>query len=198
MCAPSDHRVAQDDPQQACAPDPYARPWRREAARRQAAQIILVGLAHDPRRTHRAAWRAAHDGVGALEMLARARHDRRTGAAERAMRQDLARLARRNPRLVERFTRQIEPADLRILVEVAQNIGELKRTPEMVGEPATVLGAEAEDLDRQAADRAGDAVAIKIKGREAGRPDIRQHVHLHAVDDGEEIRTLEPELADRL
>ena len=57
------------------------------------------------------------------------------------MRQHRARLARRNPGLVERFPRQIEPADLRILVEVAQNIGELKRTPEMVGKLAALLGA---------------------------------------------------------
>jgi len=43
-----------------------------------------------------------------------------------------------------------------------------------------------------------EIIDAKIEGREIGRADIRQHVHLHAVDDGEEIRTLEPELADRL
>ena len=71
------------------------------------------------RRAHRPARRATHDGVGTLEMLARALNDRRAGLAERGMRQDLARLARRDPGLIERFTRQIQAADLRVLVEVA-------------------------------------------------------------------------------
>ena len=104
------------------APNPHARPWRREAARHQATQIILVSLAHDPRRTHCSARRATHDGVGTLEMVARALNDRRAGPAERGMRQDLARLARRDPGLVECFTRQIQAADLRVLVEVANQM----------------------------------------------------------------------------
>ena len=43
---------------------------------------------------------------------------------------------RRMPAACQRLARQIEPADARILVEVAQDVGELQRAAEMMGERA--------------------------------------------------------------
>ena len=81
-----------------------------------------------------------------------------------------------------------------ILVEVAQDVGELQRAAEMMGERQAGIGLHAEHAHRQPPDRAGDAVAIKIERRAVGRADIGDHVHLHAVDDGDEILALEIEL----
>ena len=60
------------------------------------------------------------------------------------------------------------------------------------------LLVHAEDAHRKPPDGAGDAVAIEIERGEIGRADIGAHVHLHAVDDGEEILARRPKRAHRL
>ena len=95
------------------------------------------------------------------------------------------------------FARQIEPADRRILVEVAQDVGELQRAAEMMRERDAFLRRHAENPHAEAPDRARDAVAIKIERREIGRPDVGVDIHLHAVDDVEEIGALQIEGARR-
>ena len=52
---------------------------------------------------------------------------------------------------------------------------------------------QAEHPHRQPPDGAGDAIAIEIERRHVGRADVLRHVHLHAVDDGEEILALQAE-----
>ena len=52
-------------------------------------------------------------------------------------------------------------------------------------------------LHRQPSDRAGDPVAIEIERGEVGRADVGDDIHLHAVDDGEEILAPQAEVADR-
>ena len=103
-----------------------------------------------------------------------------------------------DPGLAQRLARQIEPPDRGILVEVAQDVGELERAAEMVGEIPPRLHIHAEDADRQAADRTRDPVAVEIELRPGRGADVAEHVHLHAVDDREEIGLLEPEVAHRL
>ena len=51
---------------------------------------------------------------------------------------------------------------------------------------------------RETPDRARDAVAVKVERRPIRRADIGDHVHLHAVDDGEEVLALQIELPHRL
>ena len=119
-------------------------------------------------------------------------------APMRGMSQHLRRVGRRNPGRVKRLARQIEPADARILVEVAQDIGELQRAAEVMRERKAGIALHAEHPHRQASDRAGDAVAIEIERRAIGRADIGHDVHLHAVDDGEKILALKIECAHRL
>ncbi len=55
----------------------------------------------------------------------------------------------------------------------------------------------AEHAHRQPPDRAGDAIAVKVERRAVGRTDVGDHIHLHAVDDGNEILALEIECAHR-
>ncbi len=96
------------------------------------------------------------------------------------------------------LARQIEPPQRRVLVEIAQDIGQLQRAAEMMGERKAGLALHAEHPHRQPADRAGDPVAVKIERGAVGGADIGDHVHLHAGDHGEEILALEIEAAHRL
>ena len=98
---------------------------------------------------------------------------------------------------VEDLARQIEPAALCILVEIAQDVGELQGAAERMGDPVRRRAGIAEDMHREAADGAGDPVAIKVERREIGRADILLRVHLHAVDDVEEIALAQLEVLDR-
>ena len=73
-----------------------------------------------------------------------------------------------------------------------------KRAAEMIGEVDAVFLRHAENAHAQPADRARHPVAIKIERGEIGRADIAAHVHLHAVDDGQEILAPQAEGAHRL
>ena len=67
----------------------------------------------------------------------------------------------------------------------------------MMREQDAVVLRQAEHAHRQPPDRAGDAVAIEVERGKIRRPDVRGHVHFHAVDDGEKILALEAELLHR-
>ncbi len=115
------------------------------------------------------------------------------GLAEHRMRQHRGRIGADDAGIAQRLARQIEPAHRRVLVEIAQDIGQLQRAAEMMGERQSRLARHAEHPHRQPADRAGDAVAIKIERRAIGRADVGDDIHLHAVDDGEKILALQIE-----
>ena len=67
----------------------------------------------------------------------------------------------------------------------------------MVRERNAFLFLHSENADGQAPDRARDPVAIEVERCLIGRADIRDDVHLHAVDDGVEILPPKPEIAHR-
>ena len=69
---------------------------------------------------------------------------------------------RRAPRGADKGARR------RVLVEVAQNIGQLQRAAEMEGERIAWLGAKAENAHGKATHRAGHAIAIEIERRPMG------------------------------
>ena len=92
---------------------------------------------------------------------------------------------------------QIKAAERRVLVEIAQDIGELQRAAEMMRKRDAVLLLHAEHPHRQPPDRARDAVAIAIEGLLVGRADVGDDIHLHAVDDVVEILPPESEFAHR-
>ena len=56
------------------------------------------------------------------------------GFAERRIGQHRRRLGRVIPAALQRLARQIEPAHRGVLVEIAQDVGELQRAAEMMGE----------------------------------------------------------------
>ena len=91
------------------------------------------------------------------------------------------------------FARQIQAAEAGVFVDVAQDIGQLQRAAEMMGEQDAVFLGHAEHPHRQPPDGAGDAIAIEIERRKIRRTNVLWHVHLHAVDDGEKILALEAE-----
>ena len=101
------------------------------------------------------------------------------------------------PACVQQFARQVEAADGGVLVEVAQDVGQLQRAAEMMRELDAGLLLHAEDPHRQAADGASHAVAVEVERREIGRTDIGLDIHLHAVDHGQEIVLLQAEIAHR-
>ena len=74
----------------------------------------------------------------------------------------------------QRLARQIEPADRGILVEIAQDVGELQRAPEMMREQLAVLALHAEDPHRQPPDRARHAIAIEVERRRSSARGCRR------------------------
>ncbi len=68
----------------------------------------------------------------------------------------------------------------------------------MVRQGDARLALHAEHLDRQPAHGAGHAVAIEVERIVVGGDDVGVHVHLHAVDDGDEVGLLQAEVLHRL
>ena len=68
----------------------------------------------------------------------------------------------------------------------------------MMRERDAGFALDPEHAHRQASDRARDAVAIEVEGGGGGGANIVEGVHLHAVDQGEEILLRQIEVGDRL
>ena len=113
------------------------------------------------------------------------------------MRQNLGRIGRRDTRGLQLFARQIQPAERGVFVQVAQNIGELEGPAQMMGECDAGIVFHAEHAYRKPPDRTGDAVAIEIERWLIRRANVGNNVHLHAVDDGDEIFAFQAEAAHR-
>ena len=88
---------------------------------------------------------------------------------------------------VEKLARQIEPAAPRILVEIAQDIGQLQCAAERIGDRVRVGARVAEDMHRQMPDRRGDARAIQVQRGHVRGAHIFGCVHFHAVDNSVEV-----------
>jgi hypothetical protein len=118
---------------------------RCEAVHHQFVKDRAISGGHEARRSHDGAWRGIHDAACLVEMLSRS--FRNLGAGTPNLRVFHGRhgiiewhLCRR-----ERLSRKIEPADRRILVDIAQDVGELKGASQMVGQSFTGLVVKAED-----------------------------------------------------
>ncbi len=97
---------------------------------------------------------------------------------------------------VEKFARKINPADRRILIDVAQDVGQLQRPAELSGKLETRLLLHAEDPDGEAPHGTGDPLAIEVQSGKIRRANILDHVHFHAVDDREEVLLAQPKALD--
>src|SRR5262249_28733791 len=85
------------------------------------------------------------------------------------------------------FSREIQASEIGILIDIPQDIGQLKCAAEMVSQGFPVAVIHTENANAQPPHRAGYTVAIKIKFAERWSADIRACVHLHAIDDRQEI-----------
>ena len=99
---------------------------------------------------------------------------------------------------VENLARQVQPAAPRVLVEVAQDVGQLQRAAERIGDSVRVGARIAEHMHRQMSDRAGDARAVQVERRHVRSADVLGCVHLHAVDNGVEVLAAQAVTRDRI
>ena len=97
----------------------------------------------------------------------------------------------------QQFRGQVKTVACAVLVQVAQDVGQLQRLAQGMRQTVAGFGIETEDAIRQAADGAGDPVAIGRQPGEVGDPNAVGRVHLHAVDDGDKILAPEAEPGDR-
>ena len=190
--------VAQHDHRKLRLGQAYAFAWRRPALHLHRRQDRGIDRAHQPRRADAALRLGAQDRVRLLVVIMR---QPRAGPARRIdtrIGEHNFRIACRDAGAFEMIAREIEAADGGVLVEIAQDIGELQRAAEMMGEFEARPVVHAEHLDRQPPHRARHAVAIKIEDDEIGRDDVLRHIHLHAVDHGEEILLAQAIARDRV
>ena len=136
---------------------------------------------------------AFHDLVGLLEMRFGPLDQPLANFRQRALGNHLLRIVAGDAGKQQAFARQIQPAEARVFIDVAQDIGQLQRAAEVMGEQDAVILGQAEHPDRQTPDGAGNAIAIQIERRHIRRTNVLWHVHLHAVDDREKILALEAE-----
>lgn len=156
----------------------------------------MVDLAHDARRTDRAARRRVHDDECLVVVRLRLLRDVQARAANGRMPDDGMRRADRHARAQQRFGRQVHTAQVRVFVDIAQDIGQLQRAAKVMRQRDAGVALHAEHAHGKAPHRAGHAVAIEIQRRVVRRADIRVHVHGHAIDHGEEILLLQTEALD--
>ena len=109
---------------------------RRRGARPALHQHVLQDRAidrfHQPRRQQPATRPGAHQPVGRGVMLERAPASGAAGTVDARIGDRRVRIGRGDARLPQQLARQIEAADLGVLVEIAQDVGELQRAAEMV------------------------------------------------------------------
>src|SRR6266446_101781 len=103
------------------------------------------------------------------------------------MLQDRERIGPANTVPVENFTWQIKPPTTGVLVEVAQDIGQLQRSTERFGDRMGSIALVPENMDREMADGARDTRTIEVERRKIGDTNRLARIHLHSVDNGEEI-----------
>src|ERR1700722_18953876 len=95
----------------------------------------------------------------------------------------------------QRFARQIEPAEARVLVDITQDVGELERAAKMMGKLDAAFVGQAENAHRKPPDDGRHAIAIEVQRRPVRSADVLLGVHRHAVDYGVEIFMLQMKAA---
>ena len=120
-------------------------------------------------------------------MTLRYRRQIAAGRRQRRMPQDLKRVRRADAVPIEKLARQVQPAAPRVLVEVAQDIGQLQGAAERIGDRVRVGARIAEHMHRQMPDRGGDARAVQVERRHVRGAYVLDCVHFHAVDNSVEV-----------
>src|ERR1700694_5188992 len=84
------------------------------------------------------------------------------------MLQDGDRIGAANSVPVENFTRQIEASAMGVLIEIAQDIGQLQRSTERFGERMGSIALITENMDREMTDGARDTRTVEVERRKIG------------------------------
>src|SRR5437660_6887483 len=92
---------------------------------------------------------------------------------------------------VENFMRQIEPSATGVLIEIAEDIGQLQGSTERFSDGMGSTALITEDMDREMADGAGDTRTIEVERRKIGGANCVARIHFHPVDYGVEIAAAE-------
>src|SRR6516165_10379580 len=92
---------------------------------------------------------------------------------------------------VQHLARQVQPVSPCIFGEIAKYAGELQCPAEFCGNALARWRPLAKDPHRDPAGGDCHPLAIAVQLCEAGRPNVGLRVHFHAVDDSEEIVTLQ-------
>ena len=171
---------------------------RGESAPFQASENGPVDVRHDFWRTHARAGTPCHDLLRLAKMLLCSGDHWSAGQAQRRIGENLLWRRRADARRAEIFAGQVEPAEGRVLVEIAQNIGELESAAKMMREALSFRLRHPEGPRRKAPDRARHAIAIKIERGQVGCPYIALDIHLHAIEHGVEILAPQAKRMDRL
>ena len=89
--------------------------------------------------------------------------------------------------LFEQFTRQVNTANACILIDVAQNVGNLQCAARVMGNSDTVIRWIAENAHAQSADRARYPVHVQIKCFHGRGYDRIARIHFHPCNDIEKV-----------
>ena len=98
----------------------------------------------------------------------------------------LAEILRGNAVARKIFFGEVDAADDVVVVDVADDVGQLKGQAEFFGEVERAGIVEAEDVGAGQADRSGDAIAVFAEAIE-GRVGAKSQIHLGAADEIVEV-----------
>ncbi len=149
-------------------------------------------------RTEKAGWALGQNTRGGAIMLMRQPGQVLAGLVHARVGDDGCRVGVGDAGGVQHFARQVEPADAGVLVEVAQDVGQLQGAAQVVGQLQPRRRRHAEHPHRQTAHRARHPVAIEVELAQVRRADVLVDVHLHAVDHGQEVGLVQAEPVSRL
>jgi hypothetical protein len=113
-------------------------PGRRPAAAFQPVEDRAVDAAHHHGRAHGRALALGHRALGLGIVMLGQNGELGAGRGQAWMRQHGRRIVAQDAVLFQRLARQIEAAALGILIDIAQDIGQLQRPAQMVGD---IIGA---------------------------------------------------------
>ncbi len=136
-------------------------------------------------------------GVGMTEVSAGAFDHRRAGRREPVVGKRRRRIGGSDAGSPQCFARQVQTPDRRVIIEVAQDVGELQCPAQVMGQLPSLRRRHAEDFHAQPSDGARNAIAIEVERREVRSADIRDDIHFHAVDDGEQVLPVKSVPRDR-
>ncbi len=98
---------------------------------------------------------------------------------------------------VQVFAGQVDAAGSSVFAEVAEDVRQLERNPGRLGMRFGTRIVEPPNVDARQPHGGGNSIAVRIQVREGGEVG-RVEVHLHAVEDGFEIRRRHVKPLDRM